>query len=90
MCRCLLSGPCLATQICIGSPQLLALHTYDSFGNARAAGGEEVTVEVNGPPGTCIQKAAVTDRGNGCYGVSFQPDREGRWLLTPRSDSCST
>lgn len=89
VCRCMLSGACLASQVCIGGPQEFTLHTRDSFGNARAAGGEEVTVEVTGPPGTQIQRAAVTDRGNGCYGVSFQPDREGRWLLMPRSDSCS-
>lgn len=84
VCRCMLTGPCLASHVCIGGPQELSLHTYDSYGNARATGGEEVAVEITGPAGTQIRKAAVADRGNGCYGVSFQPDREGRWLLTPR------
>ncbi len=80
----MLTGPCLEQHICLGGAQELALHTFDKFGNARAAGGEEVEVGVDGPAGTDIQKAVVTDRGNGCYRVSFQPDREGRWLLTPR------
>ena len=83
MCRCRLTGPCLAHHMCIGGPQELVLHTFDSFGNARAAGGEEFTVSVDGPAGTEVRKATLTDWGNGCYGVSFQPDREGRWILTP-------
>ena len=83
-CRCMLTGPCLERHMCIGGPQELALHTFDRFGNARAAGGEKVAVDLMGPAGTEIRRATVTDRGNGCYGVSFQPDREGRWVLTPR------
>ena len=82
--RCMLTGACLAHHMCIGGPQELALHTLDAFGNARAAGAEEVAMDVDGPAGTEVRKATVTDRGNGCYGVSFLPDREGRWLLTPR------
>ena len=69
----------------IGAPWELALRTFDKFGNARASGSEEVMADVDGPAGTQIQKASVTDRGNGCYSISFQPDREGRWLLNPRS-----
>ena len=82
--RCVLTGPCLASHMRLGSPWELALHTYDRFGNARASGGEDVVADVDGPEGTEIQKACVTDRANGCYGISLQPDREGRWLLTPR------
>ena len=84
MCRCMLTGPCLAGHAHIGEPWGLALHTFDCFGNARANGLEEVTVDVTGPEGTQVRKAAVTDRGNGCYSIAFQPDREGRWLITPR------
>ena len=84
MCRCMLTGPCLAGHAHIGGPWGLALHTFDCFGNARASGLEEVTVDVAGPVGTQVRKAAVTDRGNGCYGVAFQPDCEGCWLITPR------
>ena len=80
----MLAGPCLAGHAHIGAPWGLALHTFDCFGNARASGLEEVTVDVAGPEGTQVQKASVTDRGNGCYGIAFQPDREGRWLITPR------
>ena len=68
----------------IGAPWELALRTFDKFGNARASGSEEIMADVDGPAGTEIRKASVTDRGNGCYSISFQPDSEGRWLLTPR------
>ena len=82
--RCVLTGPCLAGHTHIGTPWDLALHTFDRFGNARATGLEGGAVDVAGPEGTQVQKASVTDRGNGCYSIAFQPDREGRWLITPR------
>lgn len=84
MCRCMLTGPCLAGHAKICSPWELALHTFDKFGNARVSGGEDVAVDVEGPQGTEIRSASVQDRGNGWYSIVLQPDREGRWLLTPR------
>ena len=92
--RCVLTGPCLAGHTHIGAPWDLALHTFDRFGNARATGLEDVTVAGACPEGTQVQKASETDRGNGCYSIAFQPDREGRWLITPRcalgSNGCTT
>ena len=82
--RCTLRGPCLAGHVLIGEPWDLALHTFDRFGNARATGLEDVTVDVEGLRGTEVQKASVADRGNGCYSIAFQPDRQGRWLIMPR------
>ena len=72
----------------IGEPWRFSLHTADGHGNARAAGGEAVTVDVAGPAGSGVRAAVVTDCGNGCYAVAFEPDCAGRWLLTPRHDCC--
>ncbi len=35
----------------VGQPASLLLHTQDRFGNSRAAGGEDVDVELSGPAG---------------------------------------
>lgn len=83
--RCTFLGRCLGGGAhAIGEPWRFALHTADGHGNARAAGGEAVAVEVAGPAGTAVTAAAVADCGNGCYAVAFEPDRAGRWALTPR------
>ena len=68
----------------MGEPVRLCLHTADRFGNARTAGGEDVVVELAGPPGSEVTAAAVACNGNGTYAVRFAPDRVGRWLLHPR------
>lgn len=83
--RCTFLGRSLACGAhVIGEPWRFALHTADSHGNARAAGGEAVTVEVAGPAGSAVCATTVTDCGNGCYAVAFEPDCAGRWVLTPR------
>jgi len=68
----------------VGEPVHLCLHTADRYGNARTAGGEDVVVELAGPPSSEATAAAVACNGNGTYAVRFAPDRAGRWLLHPR------
>ncbi|CAL8470627.1 g10169 [Coccomyxa elongata] len=83
--RCAFLGRSLASGAhTIGEPWRFTLHTADGHGNARAAGGEAVTVDVAGPAGSAVRAAVVADCGNGCYSVAFEPDCAGRWLLTPR------
>lgn len=83
--RCTFLGKSLASGAhTIGEPWRFTLHTADGHGNARAAGGEAVIVDVAGPAGSAVRAAVVTDCGNGCYAVAFEPNCAGRWLLTPR------
>jgi hypothetical protein len=40
--------------VVVGQPVSLLLHTQDRYGNSRAAGGEDVDVELSGPAGELL------------------------------------
>ena len=52
--RCSLRGEALRGVV-VGQPASLLLHTQDRFGNSRAAGGEDVDVELSGPAGKLLE-----------------------------------
>jgi len=41
--------------VVVGQPVSLLVHTQDRFGNSRAAGGDDVDVELSGPAGKLSQ-----------------------------------
>ena len=53
MSRCSLRGEALQGVV-VGQPVSLLLHTQDRYGNSRAAGGEDVDVELSGPAGKLL------------------------------------
>ncbi|KAK9845317.1 hypothetical protein WJX81_003385 [Elliptochloris bilobata] len=88
--KCTLAGEGFgAGPLLVGKVVSLALHTVDCYGNARAAGGEDVTVALEGPAGSEVTSAAVACNSNGTYAVRWAPDRAGRWLLHPRVNGCA-
>ena len=83
--RCTLAGEGFgAAPLVVGESMCLVVHTVDRHGSARAAGGEDVTVALAGPPGSAVGAAAVACNSNGTYAVRWAPDRPGRWVLHPR------
>lgn len=43
----------------VGHPVSLLLHTQDRYGNSRAAGGEDVDVELSGPAGKLLDPLMI-------------------------------
>lgn len=54
-CRCRLDGEALQGLV-VGQPARLTLAARDRFGNACAAGGEDVDVELRGPTGALVAR----------------------------------
>jgi len=57
-CRCRLDGEALQGLV-VGQPARLTLAARDRFGNACAAGGEDVDVELRGPTGALVTRTKV-------------------------------
>jgi Filamin/ABP280 repeat len=83
--RCTLRGAGLHGFV-VGRRAALLLSARDRHGNARAVGGEDVTLNLSGPEGSSASRVAVVDNGNGTYSCEVFVDRAGRWLLHPRCD----
>ena len=58
--RCWLSGPALAGGATVGEPATVTLHTVDTHGNARGAGGEPVTASLHGGPARAVPATVDT------------------------------
>ena len=58
-CRCSLKGEALHGFV-VGQPVNLTLHTQDRFGNSRAAGGEDIDVELSGQAGMQLRPRPLT------------------------------
>lgn len=57
-------------------PARFTIHTFDEFDNARARGGEHITVELRTASGGVVP-GGIADHDNGTYSASFVPLAQG-------------
>ena len=64
-----------------GRVSTFLVHAKDHLGDPRHVGGDQVRVIVHGPDGLYF-RGDVQDKGNGAYFVTYQPQLEGRHVVS--------